>query len=106
MPDQPADDRLRRFTQQKYPLPRNEDVLEPHLPVELVIPATQRRDKRVLITHRNLAAYRGDARRVDRHDKGRAVSVDLETAEAADVDILGKGRARMHADLAADDNAA
>ncbi len=32
--------------------------------------------------------------------------VDLEAAKAADIDILGKGRARMHADLAADDDAA
>ena len=30
---------------------------------------------------------------------------DLDAAEGADIDVLGIGRARMHADLAADDDA-
>src|SRR5689334_1464699 len=106
MPDEPADDRLGRFTQEKDPLPRNEYVVEPHLAVELVVTAAQRRDERVLIAHRNLAADRRDALRIDRHDESRAMPLDLKAAKAADINVLGKGRARVHADLAADNDPA
>ena len=34
-----------------------------------------------------------------------AMPVDLDAAEGANIDVLGIGRARMHADLAADDDA-
>src|SRR6516225_5682666 len=105
VPDQPADDRFWRSAQQKDVLPWDEHIFEPHLSVELVIAVAQRGDKRVRIANRHLAAHRGDAGRIDRDDEGRAVPVDIDARKAADIDVLGKGWARMHTDLSSDDDA-
>src|ERR1700758_3672186 len=104
MPDQPTDDRFGGRTQQKDALPWDEYVVEPHLAVELVVAAAERRDERVGIAHRDLAADRGDAGCVDRDDKGGAMLANVEAGQAADVEILGIGRAGVHADLAANDD--
>jgi hypothetical protein len=57
-----------------------------------------------LIARRDLAAHGGDPGSGDRHDKARVMLADRDAVEGADIDILGIGRARMHADLAADDD--
>jgi hypothetical protein len=101
VPDQPARDRLRRILDKEHLLPRHEHVVEPHLAVEFVEALRQRRDKRVRVAHRRLAAYRRDPLGGDRHDEAGAVAVDLHAVEAADIDRLGEGGARMHPDAAA-----
>src|SRR5215831_21078967 len=77
VPDQPADDRLWRFTEQEDVLPRDEDVVEPHLAIELVVAAAERGYEGVPVAYRDLAADCGDPGRVDRDDEGRAMPVDL-----------------------------
>ncbi len=68
------------FAQQEDVFPRDQDIVEPHLAVELVIAAAERRNERVRIAHRDLTADRRDPGRIDRHDEGRAMSVDLDAA--------------------------
>ena len=53
----------------------------------------------------DLPAEDRHARRGDGDDEGRAVRTALDAAVAAHVDVLGIDRARVHADLAADDHA-
>src|SRR4051812_919264 len=105
MPAQPARDRFRRGIDKEHTLPRDEHVLEPHLAIELVIAAAEGRNERVAVARRDLAAQRGNAGRIHRHDEACAMLADVDAAEGANIDVLGKGRTRMHADLAADDNA-
>src|SRR3989449_6026261 len=76
-------------------------LVEPHLPVQLVEAAAERREKRIRVARRHLAAEHGDAGRVHRHDEGRAVAVAIHSGVGADVDVLGIDRARVHPDLAA-----
>src|SRR5215469_6709611 len=104
MPAQPARDRLGGRIDKKDALPRDEHIIEPHLAVELVVAAAERRHKRVDVVHRYLATQRRDAWRRNRHDKTRAMPADLDAAHRADIDVLGIGRARMHAEPAADDH--
>src|SRR6516225_4662537 len=105
MPQQPPGDRLRRRLDEKNPLPRDEYFIEPHLTVELVVATAQRGDERVVIADGYLAADSGNARGVDRHDEARVMLADLNAIEGADIDILGIGRAGVHADLATDNDA-
>ena len=44
----------------------------------------------------------GNPQRRDGHDKARVVLADLHAVQRADIDVLGIGRARVHADLAAE----
>src|SRR6516165_11933164 len=103
MPEQPACYRLGRLIDQKDALPGDEHFLEPHLPVELVIAAAERRHEGVAFAGRDLSADHRHTRRADRHDKGGALPVDVHAGKAADIDILSISRAGMHADLAAED---
>ena len=103
MPQQPSHDRLRRNVEQEDPLPGNEHLVQPHLSIKLVVAAGQRRDERIVVAHRDLAAQRGDAGRADRHDERGAMRADLDARLAAtDEYVLGVGGAGVHADLAAD----
>src|SRR6266567_7985929 len=104
MPAQPAGDRLGGGIDKEDALPWDEHVVEPHLAVELVKPTAERGDKSVAVARRDLAAQRSGAGRIDRHDKAGAMLADIDAREPADIDILGIGRARMHAELAADDD--
>src|ERR1700736_3411868 len=96
MPAQPAREGLWRSFHQKHALPRDEHVVEPHLTVELVKPAAERGAERIAVARRDLTAQRDDAGRIDRHDEAGAMLADIDAREAADIDILGVGRARMH----------
>ncbi len=78
MPAQPARDRFGRRIDEENALPRDQHVIEPHLAVELVVAAGERRDKRVLVADRELAAQNRNARRGDRHDEARALPADFE----------------------------
>ena len=40
-----------------------------------------------------------------RHDEAGVVLADFDAVQRTDIDVLGIGRARMHADPAIDDNA-
>ena len=102
MPQQPRRDRLRRGFDEKHALPRDEDIVEPHDPVELVEAVGQRRGEPVAAARRDPAADRRHPERRDRHDKARVVLADLHAVQRADIDVLGIGRARVHADLAAE----
>src|SRR5712671_7619030 len=104
MPAQPACDSLRRSLHEKHALPRDEHVVEPHLTVELVIPAAERGAEGIAVARRDLTAQRDDAGRIDRHDEAGAMLADIDAREPADIDILGIGRTRMHPELAADDD--
>ena len=104
MPAQPSRDRLGGGIYEKDALPRDEHVIEPHLAVKLVVAAAERCNKRVGVAHRDLAAERRDSRCTHRHDETRTMPANLDAAHRADIDILGIGRARMHAELAADDH--
>ena len=102
MPEQPARDRFRRLVEQKDALPRQKHLVEPHLAVELVIAAAEWCRERVRLAGRDFAANHRDPRCGDRHDEGGTLAVDVDGRKRADIDILGIGRARMHADLAAE----
>src|ERR1700730_12295494 len=104
MPAQPARDGLRRSFHEKQALPRDEYVVEPHLTVELVKPARGRSAEGIAVARRDLTAQRDDAGRIDRHHEAGAMLADIDAREPADIDILGIGRARMHPELAADDD--
>src|SRR5438477_8112392 len=106
MPAQPARDRLWGRVDKKDALPGDEHIVKPHLAVELVEPAAERRAKRVAVARSDLAAERRGSGRVDRQDQTGAMPADLDAREGADIDILGIGRTRMHAELAADDDPA
>ena len=75
VPAQPARDRVGVGADKEHALPRHKNVVEPHLAVELVIAQRQRRDERVGLTRRRLAAEDCDAGRPDRHDKAGAIAV-------------------------------
>src|SRR5205809_636941 len=104
MPEEPGRDRLAaarlkrrrsgrpwwRFSK-KDPVPRDEDVIEPHLRIELIESAAQGRDKRVLVPDRHLAADHGDTRRRHRHDECDPMRTACDRTERAYVDILGEG---------------
>src|SRR5215469_9063195 len=102
MPAQPPRDRLGRGIDKKHALPWDEHVVEPHLAVEFVIAAAERRDERVGVARRDLAAQCRDARCTHPHDETGAMAFDLDAAHRADIDVLGIGWARMHAEPAAD----
>jgi hypothetical protein len=57
--------------------------------------------ERVGVARGGAAADHRDARRIDRHDEGGALAVELGAVDRADIDVLGEGRAGVHADLAA-----
>ena len=82
MPAQPARDRLRAGIDKKDALPRDEHIVEPHLAVELVVTAAERRDEMVGSRAGELAAQCRDAGRIDRDDKASAVLADLDAAQA------------------------
>src|SRR5438067_13883813 len=103
MPAQPARDRLWGRVDKKAALPGDEHIFKPHLAVELVEPAAERRDKRVAVARSDLAAERRGSGRVDRQDQTGAMPADLDAREGADIDILGIGRTRMHDESVADD---
>ena len=103
VPAQPARDRVGIGADKEHALPRHKNVVEPHLAVELVIAQRQRRDERVGLTRRRLAAEDCDAGRPDRHDKAGTFAVDVDARHAADINVLGIGGARMHAEPAAND---
>ncbi len=105
MPEQPAGDQLGRRIHQEHAFPRNMHVVEPHLPVQLVIAAAERRGERIGIARGDPAADDRDARRTHRHDEGRAVLVVVDAAMRTDIHILGIGGAGVHADLAAQHHA-
>ena len=105
MPEEPRGHRLGAHIHQEHVLPGDEHVLEPHLPVQLVEAARQRRQERIRMPRGDLAAEHGHARRGDGHGEGRAVLAAVDAAVRADVDVFGVDRARVHADLAADDDA-
>src|SRR5512145_1693633 len=118
MPEEPGCDRLatarlkrrrssrpRRWFCEKDPIPRDEDVIEPHLRVEFIEAAAQRRDEGVFVPDRHLAAYYGDTRCRHRHDERHPMRTARDCAERAYVDILGEGHAGVHAHLAAHNNA-
>ena len=69
--------------------------------VQLVEAAAERREERVRVTGRDLAAQHGDAARVHRHDERGPMAVAVNPGVRADVDVLRVDRARVHADLAA-----
>src|ERR1700730_16625828 len=97
-------DRLRGRVDKKDALPGDEHIVKPHLAVELVEPAAERRDKRVAVVRNDLAAECRGAGRVDRQDQTGAMPADLDAHKGADIDTLGIGWTRMHAELAADDD--
>ena len=103
MPEQPAHDRFRRDVEQEDPFPRDEHLIQPHLPIQLIVTAGQRGDERIGVAHGDLAANRGDARRANRDDECGAVRADLDARlGAADENLLGICGTGVHADLAAD----
>src|SRR5215469_2602182 len=104
VPTQPARDRFRRRVDKKHALPRHEHVVKPHLAVELVIAAAERRDERIALAARGLTAQCRDARRIYWDYEARAVFSDLDAAQRTYIDVFGKGGARVHADLAANDD--
>jgi len=101
----PGGDRVGRGLGEEDALPRDENVLEPHLAVQLVEATAERREERVGMAGGHLAAEDGDARRVHRHHEGRPVARVIHSRVGADVDVLGVDRAGVHADLAAQDEA-
>src|SRR6516162_1126017 len=105
MPDQPTYHRFGGWTQQEDAFEWDEHVVEPHLAVELVVAAAERCDEGIGIAHRDLAADGGDTGCIDRNDESGAMLADVEAGETPDIKILGIGRAGVHADLAANDNA-
>ena len=52
-----------------------------------------------------MAADHRHALALDRHDEGRAMAVEVGAVDRADIDVLGEGRAGVHADLAAQGDA-
>ena len=52
----------------------------------------------------DLPAEHGDAGGADGNDEGGAMGADIHAGERADVDVFRVGRARVHADLAAEDD--
>src|SRR5579863_10659317 len=101
MPAQPAGDRVGIGADEKHVLPRYEDIVEPHLAVELVISGGQRRDERVRVARGTLAAQNRDPGRADRDDEPGAMAADIDARQAADINVLRIGGARVHAELAA-----
>src|SRR5262249_60052013 len=59
----------------------------------------------VSLPPRTLGARGGPAGGRDLEDEACWVPANLDPVERADIDVLGIGRARVHADLAADDDA-
>ena len=105
VPEQPARHRLGRRLREKDAVPRHRHVVEPHLPIELVVAAAERRRERVGGARRGLAADHRHAGRVHRHDEGRTLALEIGAVYRADIDVLGEGGAGQHADLAADHDA-
>src|SRR5262249_43561529 len=118
MPEEPGCDRLatarlkRRWSGhlwgrfcKKHPVPRDEDIIEPHLRIEFIESAAQRRDERVLVPDRHLAADYRNTRRCHRHDERDPMRTACDCTECAYVDVLCKGHASVHAHLAAYDDA-
>ena len=105
MPEEPGGHRLGRDVHEKDALRGDEHVLQPHLTVQLVVAARHRGHERIRMARGDLAAQHGHARRVDGHDERQPMRAALDPAVAADVDVLRVGRARVHAHLAADDDA-
>ena len=101
VPEQPARDGLGRKVGEEDAVPRHDHVVEPHLAVELVEAAAERGGEGIGIARRALAADHRDAAGIDRHDEGRALAVEHRAVDRADIDVLGEGRAGVHADLAA-----
>ena len=105
MPEQPARHRIGEGLGEEDAVPRDQHVVEPHLAVELVEAGAERRGERVGIARRGLAADHGDAGRIDRDDEGGAMAFVVDAVVGADIDVVGEGRAGVHADLAADHQA-
>jgi len=101
VPEAPGRDRIGRRLGEEHALPRDQHLLEPELPVQLVEAAAERREERVRVTGRDLPAEHGDAARAHRHDERGPVAVTVHAGVRADVDVLRVDRARVHADLAA-----
>src|SRR5207248_3875760 len=78
MPEEPGRDRLRRRLDEKDALPRDEDIVEPHLAVELVEARRERRDEGIGMARGQFEAYGHDTGIGDRNDKARIVLVDLD----------------------------
>src|SRR5262249_2234055 len=118
MPEEPGRDRLAaarlkrrrsgrswgRF-REKDPIPRDEDVIEPHLRIEFIESAAQGRYERVLVPDRHLTADHGDARRRHRDNERDPMRTTRDCTERAYVDLLGEGHAGVHAHLATHDDA-
>src|SRR5215469_4469044 len=101
VPNEPANHRLGQFTQRKDVLPGDQDVGEPHLAVEFVI---------AMSGATNGFALRAAALPQTVVTPG-ALTGTMNVARCPSMSmpqivVLGIGRARMHADLAADDDAA
>src|SRR5438477_8230983 len=105
MPAQPPRDRFRRGIEKKDTFPWDRHVIEPHLAVELVEAAAQWRNERILMARGDLAAQDRDARGIDRDDEAQRTPADLQPRQGADINVLDIGRARMHAEPPADDDA-
>ena len=101
MPEEPGGDRLGRGLREEDALPRDEHVVEPHLAVELVEPAAERRQEWVRVARGQLAAEDGDAGRIHGHDEGRAMTAVIHPRVAADVDVLGIRGTGVHGHFAA-----
>ena len=82
MPEQPARDQLRRRIHEEHAFPGNVHIVEPHLPVQLVVAAAERRRERIGVACRDPAADDRDAGRVHRHDERRAMPVDSRRRKA------------------------
>src|SRR5689334_22210373 len=109
MPEEPGCDRLatarrkrrrsgrpRRRFREKYSVPRDEDVIEPHLRIEFVEAATQGRYEGVLVPDCHLAADHGYTRRCQRNDERTPMLTACDCTERTYVDIFGEGHAGVH----------
>src|SRR6185503_3086732 len=94
-------DRLGRWLREEDALPRDEHVVEPHLAVELVEPAAERRKVWIRVARGHLAAEDGDTGRIHGHDEGRAVTAVIHPRVAADINVLGIRGTGVHGHLAA-----
>src|SRR5262249_31352707 len=100
-----AGDRLGRRLDKEHPLPWDRNLVEPHLAVEFVVAVAQRGNEGVGVTRPNLAAHGGKSGCGDFDDEARPVAADLHPIEGSYTELLGISRARVHADLATNDDA-
>src|SRR5262249_7768577 len=101
VPEAPGGDGIRGGLGEEHAFPGHENVVEPHLPVELVEAAAQRGQERIRMTRGDLAAEERHAGGIDGDHEGSAMPGGVDAGGGPDVDVLRVGGARVHADLAA-----